>query len=127
MLRNRVQQLERQLRKFILQHFDIELEELAAERPPRIEFGDLAFPFPFQLAKILKKPPRKIADEVAEKFEPPKGIRHVEAAGGGYLNVFFDRSLFFRDLYQELQKDAPFSSSEDPSKIIVEHTNINPN
>lgn len=127
MLRNRVQLLEAQLRKFILQYFTVELEGLAVERPPRIEFGDLAFPFPYQLAKVLRKPPRKIAEEVAENFEPPEGIRHVEAAGGGYVNVFFERSSFFRDLYHDLQKSGHGDSSDNSPKIIVEHTNINPN
>jgi arginyl-tRNA synthetase len=124
MLLKRMAEVEDQLRQFVNRHFGVELPPLMIETPPRIEMGDLAFPFPFELARTLRKPPRVIAQEVAEQFPRSASISRVEAAGAGYVNIFFDRTDFFRDLYEWLQTPLPPGAGE---KIVVEHTNINPN
>ncbi len=96
---------------------------IVVEQPPRPEFGDLAFPFAFELAKTLKRAPRKIAEEVASRMPPVPGVARLEPAGAGYVNVFFDRSALAEAL---LRGEAPAPASVE-GKVIVEHTNINPN
>ena len=61
---------------------------------PRAEFGDLALTFAFELAKSLRRPPRKIAEEVIAKIPPIPGVARMEPAGAGYVNIFFDRGAF---------------------------------
>jgi len=61
------------------------------EIPPSAEMGDYALPC-FSLASRLKKAPRKIAQELAEKFRQTEELLRVEAAGP-YLNVFVNRQL----------------------------------
>jgi arginyl-tRNA synthetase len=124
MLTKRIRLLRSQLEGFLRDFYGIEPPELQIEVPPRIEFGDLALPFPFQLARVLRKPPRQIASEVAEHAPQMEGVVRLEAAGAGFINVFLDRSLFFKDLRNWLATGTP-----DPSggKVVVEHTNINPN
>src|SRR5438045_1176194 len=68
------------------------------EVPPRPEFGDLACPVAFELAKRLKKAPREIAAELRSKLEATGGVARVEVAGAGYLNIHFDREAFMRAL-----------------------------
>ena len=118
--------IEKRLLDFISHHFQIKLEKLTVEIPPQVEFGDLAFPFPFELAKLLGKAPRRIAEEVTEKIRTtlPVEVERIEAGGAGYVNVFFKRAPFFEDL--RLWLDAPLPPPNG-SKVIVEHTNINPN
>ncbi len=116
--------LERHLRHFINNHFEICLERLVVEKPPRTELGDVAFPFPFILAKRLRRPPRIIAEEVVKHIPSLEGVERFEAAGAGYLNVFFDRVTLWRDLRDWLVAPPPPPTGE---KLIVEHTNINPN
>ena len=123
MLLKRIEETEQHLRQFIAQHFGVELKRLTVERPPRTEFGDLAFPF-FELAKTLRKPPPQIASEVAESIDTPPHVDRFVAAGNGYLNVFFKRVAFFHDLHLWLHSPSAEPSGE---KVIVEHTNINPN
>jgi arginyl-tRNA synthetase len=91
--------------------------------PPSTELGDLASPLCFELARALKRSPRDIATAIAEAFVAGDGIARVEVAGPGYLNAFLDRDAF---LAAELSGVAP-SACEGGDKIIVEHTNINPN
>lgn len=115
--------IEENLKQFIKEHFQVEFAELTVETPPRSEFGDLAFPFPFELAKIIRKSPQEIAAEVQENIQNPPHVGKI-IAKGGYVNVFFKRVRFMKELCQWLQ-----GSWENPSgeKVIVEHTNINPN
>jgi arginyl-tRNA synthetase len=91
--------------------------------PPSTEMGDLASPLCFELARTLKRSPRDIAQAIAEAFEPGRGIERVEVAGPGYLNAFLDRDAL---LAAELS-GAPPAPEANAAKIIVEHTNINPN
>jgi len=91
--------------------------------PPNAELGDLASPVCFELAKELKRSPREIAARVAKAFNPGAGIERVEVAGPGFLNAFLDRDAFLRGQLTGTFEPAPPSDR----KIIVEHTNINPN
>ena len=123
MLLERTQEIKEHFKQFIAAHFQVELEQLTVETPPRSEFGDLAFPFPFELAKTLRQPPRDIAAEVEKNIPIPPRVERI-VAEGGYVNVFFERVSFLEDLYGWLQGSWAEPSGE---KVIVEHTNINPN
>ena len=109
---------------FVEEHFQTTLEFLVVESPPKVELGDLAFPFPFELAKILRRPPRSIAEEIADQVPPLSEVDRFEAAGGGYVNAFFDRPAFLQGLDTWL---VGSQGEPRPGKVIVEHTNINPN
>ena len=91
---------------------------------PQVQFGDLALAFPFQLAKRLKRPPRQVAEEIAPLLTGLHGVERVEIAGAGYINLFLDRKAFLKE---RLRKGGRSSLVPEESKIIVEHTNINPN
>jgi arginyl-tRNA synthetase len=103
---------------------------VVTERPPKLSMGEIASPVCFELAKRLKKPPRALAQEIANSIKPIPGVARVEVAGGGYLNAFLDRAAFFRAACDEAGKQpaaAPSAPAPDASKVLVEHTSINPN
>jgi arginyl-tRNA synthetase len=117
-------------------NFHLQLDSISAEIPPRTELGDLAFPLAFDLAKRIKaatgekKNPRELAAQLAEGLRSIPGVAKVEIAGAGYLNVFFDRAQMFQQLVETAVSHAQTDSIETPhsaSKLIVEHTSINPN
>lgn len=64
----------------------------AVEVPPDDKLGDLAFPC-FPLAKVMRKAPPLIAQELAEKFTADAYIDRAEAVGG-YLNFFYNRAAY---------------------------------
>jgi arginyl-tRNA synthetase len=99
---------------------------IAIERPPKLAMGEAASPLSFELAKRLKKPPRALAQEIANSLAPIPGVARVEVAGGGYLNFFFDRSEFFRGALEETTRKQA-EAAPNALKTIVEHTAINPN
>jgi arginyl-tRNA synthetase len=96
------------------------------ERPPKLAMGEVASPLCFELAKRLKKPPRALAQEIANSLKRIEGVARVEVAGGGYLNAYFDRAAFFRATCEEAA-NPPTPPQGATGKIIVEHTSINPN
>jgi arginyl-tRNA synthetase len=94
------------------------------EVPPRRGLGDLALPAPLHLARALKRKPREIAQELADGWSLPAGVRELRIEGAGYLNLFLDRPAAVRAL---LRSPLLPASPEGAGKTIVEHTNINPN
>jgi len=100
---------------------------VVTERPPKSSMGEVASPLCFELAKRLKKPPRALAQEIANSLKPIEGVARVEVAGGGYLNLFFDRSAFFRATCEEAGRGAAAEPAPNAPKTMVEHTSVNPN
>jgi arginyl-tRNA synthetase len=96
------------------------------ERPPKLAMGEAASPLCFELAKQMRKPPRALAQEIANSLKPIPGVARIEVAGGGYLNFFFDRANFFRAACEEAGHESASPVANAP-KTVVEHTSINPN
>jgi arginyl-tRNA synthetase len=71
----------------------------------------------------LRKAPKIIAEELAAPLRSLPGIAAVEVAGAGYLNLRFDRAAYASGLLRGFAGAAPPPAG----KVIVEHTNINPN
>src|SRR5262249_42510858 len=97
--------------------------QVVMEQPKQAEFGELAVPIAFQLAKQLRQAPKKIAQELVAEIGPIEGVSALEVAGAGYINVRLDRTAYGAGLLEGLTS----GTSETTEKIIVEHTNINPN
>jgi len=93
------------------------------EEPRQSSFGELALPVAFQLARKLRRPPKVIAEELAAELPPIKGVAALEVAGNGYINVRLDRGYYGAALLRG-ERDR---TTEKAGKVIVEHTNINPN
>jgi arginyl-tRNA synthetase len=108
----------------IRQHYGLsEVPAFTVEVPPTRALGDLAVPVAFQLARTLRKPPRAIAQEIAQAIGTLPGVARVEPASNGYLNLYLERPSFF--IARARQEVAPAIASAE--KTIVEHTAINPN
>jgi arginyl-tRNA synthetase len=87
--------------------------------------GDLACVISFDLAKHLKKAPRKIAEEIVANFALPEYIESVRVEGGGYINFFFKKQIFLQSFFNSgFHFD---NSSVKDKRVIVEHTSVNPN
>jgi arginyl-tRNA synthetase len=93
------------------------------EQPRQSDFGEMAVPAAFQLAKQLRQAPRKIAAELVEGVGTIAGVAAMEVAGNGYINVRLDRGAYGAALLAGADRETAARGG----KIIVEHTNINPN
>jgi arginyl-tRNA synthetase len=104
--------------------YPVALEDLDMAPTPDAKMGDLALTFPFALAKTLGKPPRAIAQEAASRLASVEGVVRAEVAGGGFLNLWLDKDFVFAEV---LRADGRPSLPPEERKVIIEHTNINPN
>jgi arginyl-tRNA synthetase len=106
----------------ILIRYGVDLP-VTVEQPRQSEFGEMAIPAAFQLAKQLRQAPKKIAAELVAEIGPVSGVAAMEVAGNGYINIRLDRPVYASAL---LRGDIAAAEGSG-EKIIVEHTNINPN
>jgi arginyl-tRNA synthetase len=109
-------------RSHIQARYGVELP-FGIEQPRQSDFGEMAVPAAFQLARHLRQPPRKIAAELAAEIGPIEGVAALEVAGNGYLNIRLDRGVYG----DALLRGETAGEAAAAGKIIVEHTNINPN
>ena len=58
------QSIQARIEALLAERYGVALANLAVELPPKIEFGEMALPVAFELAKRLKKAPRAIAQEL---------------------------------------------------------------
>ncbi|MFB9375436.1 arginine--tRNA ligase [Kineococcus gynurae] len=64
--------------------------EVRVERPKNREHGDWATNVALQVAKKAQMPPRAVADVVAARLRAVAGVKAVDVAGPGFLNVTLD-------------------------------------
>ena len=115
-------QVSRAFRAHIQARYGIDLP-VVVEQPKQSDLGEMAVPAAFQLAKQLRQAPKKIAAELVEEIGAIEGVARLEVAGNGYLNLRLDRGAYGAALLEGVETAAAATGG----KIIVEHTNINPN
>jgi arginyl-tRNA synthetase len=118
------QQLIQRVSDLLKRQYDLELPRVVVDQPPNVGLGEYALPLSFELAKKLRKPPRKIAEEVVAGLGQVPGFEKFEVAGAGYINARINREEAARLL---LNPEATQPGSASGKKILVEHTSINPN
>ena len=122
-------EIEKRLLETVSRHISIRYGltdvPVTAEQPKQSAFGELALPVAFQLAKPLRQAPKKIAAELVEELGPIQGVSSLEVAGNGYINVRFDKSAYGANALAGAGWEMP--GARGAGKIVVEHTNINPN
>ncbi len=123
MYRHLEHRLAHQVREFLRRTYDLDLPRIVIEQPPRVELGEYALPLAFELAKKLRKAPRKIAEEIVAGIGPIEGFEKLELAGAGYINARVNRAA----LAAALAADEKPKVDLPPGKILVEHSSINPN
>jgi arginyl-tRNA synthetase len=62
-------------------------DEVVVERPRNPEYGDYATNVAMRLAKAAGRPPREVAEIIADRLRRAGGIAGVDVAGPGFINV----------------------------------------
>src|SRR5690606_29585592 len=100
------------------------------EVPNNPEHGDVATNAAMQLARHLRRPPRQIAEDIAERLRAvvdPGYISEVSVAGPGFLNVRFSNNYLAVALAEILEKGYDYGRTGDGAKTaIVEYVSANP-
>ena len=85
----------------------------------------------FELAKKLNQKPLAVAEHLAAAIDSSSFnlIERVSCAGAGYINFHVNFSKFSAltlESVKEFKFDYGFVKTSQPTKIIVEHTSVNP-
>jgi arginyl-tRNA synthetase len=109
--------------RFVLEEkYGLQIDNIPLEIPPDLQFGELATPIAFELARKLRKAPKIIAQEIVSALGNVEGFAGFEVAGAGYINARLDRAA---GVLQVVRAEGGSPSAKDHS--LVEHTSINPN
>jgi len=99
---------------------------ISIEIPPDSDMGDYAFPC-FKLAKILKKSPAIIADELSGKIDNSKLFEKIEVKGA-YINFFTNKESFVKDVFNRVTSlGNSFGSSDmgNGKTVVVDFSSPN--
>ena len=110
---------------------EIKVERLTLEKPPSLEFGQLASSLCFELAKKIGEKPLVLAEQLIDALDKSSLslVEKVVPAGGGYINFHVNFAKFSALTLESVRHgdtEYGFIKTDKPSKIIVEHTSVNP-
>ncbi|PWU67014.1 arginine--tRNA ligase [Gracilibacillus dipsosauri] len=106
-----------------------EIPAIVLEQPKDKAHGDYATNMAMQLARIAKKAPRQIAEEIVQKLDQTKGsIKKVEIAGPGFINFFMDNQYLTNLIPTILEQGEQYGKTNvgKGEKIQVEFVSANP-
>ncbi len=110
----------------------LKVEDIPFNIPPKKEMGDFSSAICLSLAKELRRPPIKIAEEISAKLRSdlPPYISDVSVSPPGYLNFKVDWRRLAIDIIPKIVEDEGFFGKPDlrrREKVFIEHTSVNPN
>ena len=112
--------------KDLVKNFDKNIIQVS--RPKKIQHGDFSTNVSLPLAKIQKKPPLVIADEIVKRIPVSPLIEKVEIAGAGYINFFLSSEARVKLINLILMEKENFGKSSfgKKQKVQVEFVSANP-
>jgi arginyl-tRNA synthetase len=124
------------MKKDLVKILELSLDSLGIRNYPMIEieipkeeaFGDASTPLALSLSKLLKKTPRKIAEDIVTSLEDKRFFKKIDIAGPGFINFTFTDEYLQSSLQHILLSEKSFLR-EDVGKgkrILVEFVSANP-
>ncbi|UOQ50226.1 arginine--tRNA ligase [Gracilibacillus caseinilyticus] len=108
---------------------EAEIPDVILEQPKDKSHGDYATNIAMQLAKVAKKAPRQIADDIVGQLDHSKAaIKSVDIAGPGFINFFIDNSYLTKLIPAILDQQETYGASNTGKgeRIQVEFVSANP-
>src|ERR1700688_1635681 len=110
---------------------DVDAAAVHLERPPRREHGDWSTNVALANAKSLGRPPRELAEELAERLraDPPQHLKTVEVAGPGFVNLHLSPGWLYDTLaavVHEGEENYARSEIGAGERVQIEFISANP-
>ncbi|MFG1375986.1 arginine--tRNA ligase [Xanthobacter autotrophicus] len=107
---------------------DLDLARVVVEPPRDATHGDLATNAAMVLAKDAGLKPRDLAEAIAGKLRAVAGVKKVDVAGPGFINIALDGSFWPVVLAAVLEQGLDFGRSAlgAGEKVNVEYVSANP-
>jgi arginyl-tRNA synthetase len=123
------EQLEREIVRVLTEMGVEDPGEIVLERPRNPDHGDWATNVAMTLARVLRRAPRQIAEEIAERIDAGAlGIDAIEVAGPGFINFRLAQGAVTGALPDILARDADYGRSEAGAgeAVNIEFVSANP-
>jgi arginyl-tRNA synthetase len=103
-------------------------DEVVVERPRNREHGDYATNIALRLAKTAGRPPREVAELLAEELRTQPGIATVDVAGPGFLNITLAQGALGQIAVRAVTAGAGYGRTDVLSgqKLNLEFVSANP-
>lgn len=102
------------------------------EHPKNARHGDIACNIAMQSARLLKKNPREIAQQIVQHIESnpnsKKIIQSISIAGPGFINLFLTNEFITDTIHIVLQQGEQFGhvNSKNNHSVLLEFVSANP-
>ncbi|MGY9106685.1 MAG: arginine--tRNA ligase, partial [Alphaproteobacteria bacterium] len=106
----------------------LETGRVAVEPPREASHGDMATNAAMVLAKSASMKPGDLAEMLGQRLQVSEGVRSIEIAGPGFINIRLDVSLWRDCLSDILKQGSAYGGSElgAGEKVNVEYVSANP-
>ena len=96
------------------------------EIPKDTSNGDYAFPC-FKLAKIMKKSPIQIAEDIKEKISIDEEKFLKIDIVGGYLNFYINKNILVKEVLQRIEDEEEYCKATSPKNknIVIDYSSPN--
>ncbi|MBO8175932.1 arginine--tRNA ligase [Aeribacillus pallidus] len=106
-----------------------QLPEVLLEKPKEKSHGDYSTNMAMQLARIAKKAPRMIAEDIVQHLDQQQAsIENIEIAGPGFINFFMNNQYLTNLIPTILEQGDRYGESNagQGQKVQVEFVSANP-
>lgn len=106
-----------------------EIPSLVLEKPKQKAHGDFATNIAMQLARVAKKAPRAIAEDITEHLDlKAASVEKIDIAGPGFINIYMDNRYLTEIVPEIIEKDDAYgrTNAGKGTKIQVEFVSANP-
>lgn len=103
--------------------------EIFFEVPKEESFGDYSTNVAMRLAKVLRKAPFAIANDIIAKLDlEALHLEKAEVAGAGFINFFLDKKYLTNVVFKILEEKENFGNSNvgNKEKYLLEYVSANP-
>src|SRR4051794_23182752 len=103
-------------------------EDVVVERPKNPEHGDYATNVALRLAKGAGRPPREVAEVLAEQLRGHEGIERVDIAGPGFLNLVLAKDALGQIAVRAVTAGEGYGRTEELAgrRLNLEFVSANP-
>ncbi len=102
---------------------------LNLEKPRQTGFGDISSPVAMNMTRLVKQPPRQIAEKIVANFPvDPFFIEKIDIAGPGFINFYLAPSCLQQTVSDILREGSNFGKSDwgGGERIQFEFVSANP-
>jgi len=102
--------------------------EVVLASPAQAEHGDLASPLALALARGTRRPPREIAEALAEALRDLPDVARAEVAGPGFVNLTLTPAWFAAAAAAIAAAGEDYGSAQSaaPESVLLEFVSANP-